>query len=192
MALWNQTTSEEGTEQPSVAPPAPTPQATAIPVMRESASKHPRESVFGPGVTIEGKIEGDSDVRIGGKFKGDIQIKGDLNIEKGASLTAKVNAANVTLGGELNGNVAASGQVKLLETGQLTGDLKANTLTVAAGSRMRGHVEFGWNTAEAAKFVNGQVRENDKIEPADKHRSRSAAANEAEQRKPDAKTPPMS
>ena len=203
MALWNQTTSSEGNEQPSVAAanpakpivaaatppqpsvaaPNPAPQATAIPVMREGFAKNMRESVFGPGVTIEGKIEGESDVRIGGKFKGDIQIKGDLTIEKGATLTAKVNAANVTLGGELNGNVAASGQVKLLETAQLTGDLKANTLTVAAGSRMRGHVEFGWTTADAGKFVNGQAREHDKIEPADKQRSRSAAPNEAEQRK---------
>lgn len=203
MALWNQTTSSEGNTQPnveaaspakpsvaaaspaqpSVASVAPTPQATAIPVMRESASKQLRESVFGPGVYIEGKIEGDSDVRIGGKFKGDIQIKGDVSIDKGASLTAKVNAANVTVGGELNGNVAASGQVKLLETAQLTGDLKANTLTVAAGSRMRGHVEFGWNSAEPAKFVNGQAREHEKIEPADKQRSRAAAATGAEQRK---------
>jgi cytoskeletal protein CcmA (bactofilin family) len=113
-------------------------------------------------VTIEGKIEGDADVRIAGKFKGDIQIKGDLSIEKGAHLTAKISAANVTLGGELNGNVVATGQVKLLESGQMTGDLKASTLTVAAGSRMRGHVEFGWSGAEVAKFVNGSAHENEK------------------------------
>ncbi len=69
--------------------------------------------VFGAGVTIEGRIEGDANVRIAGKFKGDIQIKGDLNLEKGARLTAKISAANVTLGGELEGNVIASGQVKL-------------------------------------------------------------------------------
>jgi cytoskeletal protein CcmA (bactofilin family) len=163
MALWNQTTAEENNEKPSVVPP-PTPaaQATAIPVPKESASRGNRESVFGAGVTIEGKIEGDSDVRIGGKFKGDIQIRGDLNIEKGAHLAAKINAANVTLGGELDGNVVASGQVRLTESGQMVGDLKASTLTVAAGSRMRGHVEFGWSAAESAKFVNGQAHDNDK------------------------------
>jgi cytoskeletal protein CcmA (bactofilin family) len=64
--------------------------------------------------------------------------------------------------GEVNGNIVSSGQVKLLETGQLTGDLKASTLTVAAGSRMRGNVEFGWSGAEVAKFVNGSARENEK------------------------------
>ena len=104
-----------------------------------------------------------SNVRIGGKFKGDIQIKGDLNIEKGAHLGAKIHAANVTIGGEVEGNVISTGQVKLLESGQLIGDLKANTLTVAAGSRMRGHVEFGWSASEAVKFISGRARD-DKVE----------------------------
>ncbi|HEX9788430.1 MAG TPA: polymer-forming cytoskeletal protein [Candidatus Binatia bacterium] len=179
MALWNQTTTPEGSgDKPSVAPvitpqatpiptmaspaSAPAPTSTAVPTAKEGSSKGGRESVFGSGVTIEGKIEGDADVRIAGKFKGDIQIKGDLSIEKGAHLTAKISAANVTLGGELNGNVVATGQVKLLESGQMTGDLKASTLTVAAGSRMRGHVEFGWSGAEVAKFVNGSAHENEK------------------------------
>jgi cytoskeletal protein CcmA (bactofilin family) len=131
-------------------------------VAKESLPKDRRESVFGPGVTIEGKIEGDADLRIAGKFKGDIQIKGDLNIEKGAHLTAKINAATVTVAGELEGNIVASSQVRLLESGQLTGDLKATTLTVAAGSRMRGHVEFGWSASDAAKFVNGRAQESEK------------------------------
>lgn len=163
MAIWNQTTSEENNDKPAVPPAAAAaPQATTIPVAKEGAAKGPRESVFGAGVTIEGKIEGDADIRIAGKFKGDIQIKGDLHVDKGARLAAKVSAANVTLGGELDGNVVATGQVRLMESGQMIGDLKASTLTVAAGSRMRGHVEFGWNPAEAAKFANGQVHENEK------------------------------
>src|SRR5262245_35965642 len=129
MALWNQTTSEENNEKP-VEKPA----VTAVPPMQvvatatASPTKERGESVFGAGGTIEGRIEGDANVRIAGKFKGDIQIKADLNLEKGARLTAKISAANVTLGGELEGNVIASGQVKLLESAQLIGDLKASTL----------------------------------------------------------------
>jgi cytoskeletal protein CcmA (bactofilin family) len=42
----------------------------------------------------------------------------------------------------------------LLESGQVIGDLKAKTLTVAAGSRMRGNVEVGWSESESAKVAN--------------------------------------
>jgi cytoskeletal protein CcmA (bactofilin family) len=160
MALWNPTTAEGSHEKPTAAP-AGAAQATAIPVAKEGASRGRRESVLGAGVTLEGKIEGDADVRIAGKVKGEIQIKGDLVVERSARLTAKVSAANVTLGGELDGNVVATGQVRLMESGQIIGDLKASTLTVAAGSRMRGHVDVGWNATETGRFLNGQAHDDD-------------------------------
>jgi cytoskeletal protein CcmA (bactofilin family) len=164
MAIWNQAAQDEHKENGRVdAPPIPQPHIVAAPApatgVKESASKDRRESVFGPGVTIEGKIEGDADLRIAGKFKGDIHIKGDLNVDKGAHLGAKINAANVIVAGEIEGNIVASSQVRLVESGQIIGDLKATTLTVAAGSRMRGHVEFGWSASEVAKFTNGRVQE---------------------------------
>jgi cytoskeletal protein CcmA (bactofilin family) len=150
MALWKETMDDRQNERPPEDPPRVSP----VPPRIESLSRNRHESVFGSGVAIEGKLEGDGDVRIGGKFKGDIHIKGELNIEKGARISAKINADNVTIGGEVEGNVAATAQVKLLESGQLVGDLKASTLTVAAGSRMRGNVEFGWTDSEAAKVAS--------------------------------------
>jgi cytoskeletal protein CcmA (bactofilin family) len=160
MALWNQPAQESGNDKPQTVVPVPIPPTVTTasatpspaPTPRESAPRERHESVFGPGVTIDGKLEGDANVRIAGKFKGDIQIKGDLTVEKGATVSAKVSAANVNLAGELNGNVTAGAQVKVLESAQVVGDLKAATLTVAAGARMRGHVEFGWSASEAAKF----------------------------------------
>jgi len=176
MALWNQPVQETGNDKsqnvspvtpvPPVTPPPPVTAAptSAAPAPRESSLKERNESVFGPGVSIDGKIEGDANVRIAGKFKGEINIKGDLSIEKGANVSAKVNAANITLAGEVNGDVTASAHVKFLESAQVVGDLKAATLTVASGSRMRGHVEFGWSASESANFVKDKKKEGDKFE----------------------------
>jgi cytoskeletal protein CcmA (bactofilin family) len=166
MALWNQPAQGEtaGKPQPekvSAEPPAVAP-VILVPPHKETAPRERRQSILGPGVTIEGKIEGNGDVLFGGKLKGDIQIKGDLKIEKGARVTAKINADVVIIGGEVEGNVTASSQVELLESAQLVGDLKASTLIVAAGSRMRGHVEFGWSDAESAKVTSIRVQETGK------------------------------
>ena len=188
MALWNPPAAEPVNDKPQAVPPTPNPSpipaqtvtpASTAPVTpaltpaaaptahREVAPRDRNESVFGAGVTIDGKIEGDANVRIGGKFKGEIVIKGDLTIEKGANVSAKVNATNVTLAGEINGNITATANVKLMESGQVVGDLKAATLTVASGARMRGHVEFGWSASEAAKF-NEKKSDKDKFEMAER------------------------
>jgi cytoskeletal protein CcmA (bactofilin family) len=126
--------------------PAPT-----TPVARPDTAMSRKESVIASDITIEGKIEGGGSVRIAGKFKGDVNVQGDLTIEAGAKLTGSVRADKVTIAGELEGNVEQASLVNLLDTGVVLGDLKAGSLTVAAGARVRGQAEFGWDDVKAAK-----------------------------------------
>mgnify|MGYP003397123881 CR=1 FL=1 len=108
-----------------------------------------KESLIAADVTIEGKIEGAGHVRIAGRFKGDVNVQGNVTIEQGAHVTGQIAAATVMVSGEVHGNIQASSRVELLETGVINGDVKAAVLTVAAGSRMRGNADFGW--PESAK-----------------------------------------
>jgi len=85
-------------------------------------------------------------VRIAGRFKGDGDVRGELMIESGAQVTSSIRADKAGIAGELIGNIEAASHVDLLQSGALTGDLKAATATVAAGSRMRGMADFGWET----------------------------------------------
>jgi cytoskeletal protein CcmA (bactofilin family) len=110
-----------------------------------------KESLIAADITIEGKIEGGGSVRISGKFKGDVSVEGDLTIELGAKLTGAVRADKVTVAGELEGNVEQASRIDVLATGVVVGDLKTPCLTVAAGARMRGQAEFGWDDAKRPK-----------------------------------------
>lgn len=164
MALWKEPTApqappltpkEPASREPSVAAVAPMSQDAARNRSRERTEA--RESVIAADLSIEGKIEGSGHVRIAGAFKGDVNVQGNLTIEAGARLTGQVRANTVTVGGELHGNIDAASRVELLETGLVAGDVKAASLTVAAGSRMRGQVEFGWEDKPAKSFTSGKV-----------------------------------
>jgi cytoskeletal protein CcmA (bactofilin family) len=173
MAIFNQQ-SPAKKDVPSFAnDPAPAPQAAPTPIRETPAvadfnptqAAPPRaavaepvakESLIAADLTIEGKIEGTGHVRIAGKFKGDVNVQGDLTIEKGAKLSGGVRAKKVTVAGELEGNIESASRVDLLESGALSGDLKAGSLTVAAGSRIRGHVECGWGDKDVQK-ANGKA-----------------------------------
>jgi cytoskeletal protein CcmA (bactofilin family) len=162
MALWK----EQTPAKPAGNAPVPTsaepvrlqPEAAAAPApaainpttpapapARAANVRQLSESLIASDLTIEGKIHGTGHVRIAGQFKGDVNVEGDLTIERGAKLTGGVRASKITIAGELEGNVESAQRVELLEGGILTGDLKAGAFTVAAGARMRGQVEFGWD-----------------------------------------------
>ena len=156
MALWKDTT--PGTPGQTPAPPAKDtfapverPASTNVASLNPDTTKRNRErpdmkeSVIASDLTIEGKIIGSGHVRIAGRFKGDVQVDGNLTIDTGATVDGQVRAQTVIVGGELKGNIENAKRVELLEGGVITGDVKAGSLTVAAGSRMRGQVEFGWD-----------------------------------------------
>jgi cytoskeletal protein CcmA (bactofilin family) len=162
MALW-----KEPGSTPSPSPVSGTPttvtelhKAGDTDAARRAGAARPAsvESVIAAELTIEGKISGSGDVRIAGRFKGDVQVDGNFRIDAGARLEGQVRAGVVVVGGELQGNIEAAKQVDVLSTGIIVGDVKAASITVAAGSRMRGHVEFGWEDKLGAVEFKGVPR----------------------------------
>jgi cytoskeletal protein CcmA (bactofilin family) len=109
------------------------------------------ESILAAGLTIEGKIECSGNIRVAGRFQGNVKVTGELTVEPGASINGEVAADTVFVGGEIQGHIVATSRVEFKESGVLIGDLKAGSLTVAAGSKMRGKVEFGWKEGEIAE-----------------------------------------
>ena len=158
MALWKDPSVKDATSAPGDAPaasaestarPAERPAPVGVPSPTPESARRPapagaaKESLIAADVAIEGKIEGAGHVRIAGRFKGDVNVQGNVTIEQGAHVTGQVNAATVMVSGEVEGNIVATARVELLETGVINGDVKAAVLTVAAGSRMRGSADFG-------------------------------------------------
>jgi cytoskeletal protein CcmA (bactofilin family) len=164
MALFTQQTRKdepfirpEGRAELPVEPePLPAPAQPVAPVPLRSVERHPptiatpkaSESVVAAGLAIEGKIEGTGNVRVAGRFKGNVSVKGEVTIEPGAAIDGEVKAETVFVGGEVRGQIISTSLIEFKESGTLVGDLKAGSLTVVAGSKMRGKVEFGWKEGE--------------------------------------------
>jgi len=165
MALWNDnkltpnaTPAVPDPSRGAASPAAPVTPAAAAPTNTNTAPIKERpamkESVISAGLSIEGKIVGSGHVRVAGKFKGDVQVDGNLHIDQGARLEGQVRASEVIVTGELQGNIENAKRVEVQQGGVITGDVKAGQLTVAAGARMRGAVEFGWEDTGAAKVAD--------------------------------------
>jgi cytoskeletal protein CcmA (bactofilin family) len=168
MALWKEPNASTSSTPPPLTPSGtPTSRETSMSATQPTnteALRRPqgaradlKESILASDLTIEGKIEGSGHVRIAGSFKGDVNVQGNLTIEAGARVTGQVRASTVIVAGELHGNIEGAARVEIQETGILVGDVKAGSLTVSAGSRMRGQVEFGWAEKSVSSLVTAKA-----------------------------------
>ena len=130
MSMWKETTTARLTPTPAPearetsrfdAPPKPelVPTPAAAPLPRADTGLPRKESLIAGDIAIEGKIEGGGSVRVAGKFKGDVNVQGDLTIEAGAKLTGSVRADNVTIAGELEGNIDEASHVDCRRGGRI-------------------------------------------------------------------------
>ncbi|MBW8809402.1 MAG: polymer-forming cytoskeletal protein [Lysobacter sp.] len=156
---------------PVAAAPAPTP--SPAPAQRQAEQPVIKESLIASDLTIEGKIHGSGHIRIAGRFKGDVQVDGDLTVELGAKLNGGVRARKVVIAGELEGNIEAAQRVELLESGVMIGDVKAGVVTVAAGARVRGQVEFGWEDSGKAVARNDGGKSDKSADKGDKNAAKT-------------------
>jgi len=117
MALWKDTNA--GTVPTSTSPgvaPAPAharePEKTNVASLSPEPARRPaqapapaqahrhdtKESFLSSDLTIEGKIVGSGHVRIAGRFKGDVQVDGNVSLDAGARLEGQVKAHVVSVG----------------------------------------------------------------------------------------------
>lgn len=174
MAIWKEQQSPR-TDAPASLGDAPraddvsiSPFANPTSTQMRTTTGTMKESIIAAELTIEGKVEGTGHIRMAGKFKGDVNVDGNLTIEPGAKVTGSVRARTVTIGGELEGNIDSASHVELQETGVLNGDLRAGSFVVASGSRMRGQVAFGWDDINANTRTTTTTTSSKKSEKLDR------------------------
>ena len=102
------------------------------------------------GTTINGKIEGASEVIVEGAVEGEIILDSTLVIAAEGKVTGDVRAASVRIGGRLQGNVQAVDRVELLTSGSIEGDVTAPRVAIAEGAFCKGRIEMNPDKASKA------------------------------------------
>ena len=105
---------------------------------------------IGQGVTIEGKIVSNQDIRIDGKVSGSIEVgQHELVLGAGAELKADVNARAVLIGGKVEGDVTATERIQIQTTGVLLGDVVTPRLIIQDGGLLRGKADVAGTRSKA-------------------------------------------
>jgi cytoskeletal protein CcmA (bactofilin family) len=95
-------------------------------------------TLLGKGSEFEGKLTFEGQVRIDGKFSGQVFTKDTLVIGEGARVNAEVNAGTVIVNGLVEGNIRATQLIELHNPARVKGNLEAPALSIDKGVMFEG------------------------------------------------------
>ncbi|CAM3379598.1 bactofilin BacM [Corallococcus sp. ZKHCc1 1396] len=99
-------------------------------------------TLLGKGSEFEGKLTFEGQVRIDGKFNGQIITKDVLVIGDGARVQAEIQAGTVIINGTVEGNVRAAQLIELKQPGRMKGNLETPSFTMDRGAILEGAVKM--------------------------------------------------
>ena len=121
-------------DQPRPAAPPPSP-------ARPPAPSSPAR--LGPSLQLEGKLSGDEDLLVDGRFRGEIHVpEHQVTIGGDGRVEGEVRASGIVVEGEVRGNLTASQQVLVRASGRVHGDIRAPRVALDQGCRFKGAIDM--------------------------------------------------
>ena len=99
-------------------------------------------TVIASNTRFTGKIKGEDTLRISGYFKGEIDCKRMVWVDKTGKIEGTVTARRVIIEGEINGNIESADHVELRSNGRMIGDINAVKISVAKGCLFDGQAKI--------------------------------------------------
>jgi cytoskeletal protein CcmA (bactofilin family) len=93
-------------------------------------------SVIGAGMTLEGGLSGDGDLRVDGVVRGDVRV-GRITISESGQIEGSVTADQVECDGRVVGSITAK-QIQLSSTAYVDGDITHEQLAMETGAFFQG------------------------------------------------------
>lgn len=81
-------------------------------------------------------------LRIEGRYEGEIDCQGTVFIGETAIVSARINAGNVTIAGQCEGEIVCETRFEILPTGRVAGSVAAATTVVHEGAFYQGEVRM--------------------------------------------------
>lgn len=107
-------------------------------ISKEEVAKESGQSYIGEGTTVEGKIICEGSLRVDGKIKGEIDIKGVLTVGEKGVIDSNIKAGEVVLMGTINGNVVTEKKLEIFNSGKLFGDVQTPKIAIEEGGVLEG------------------------------------------------------
>jgi cytoskeletal protein CcmA (bactofilin family) len=142
--MWKRSDEPQLPNAPTVADvPSPAGGATVATPGRSAARPAGGLARIGSSLACEGKLNGDEDLVVDGRFRGEIQVPAHMvTIGSDGKVEGEVLANAIVVEGEVRGNLVATEQVLVRASGKVHGDIRAPRVALDQGCRFKGAIDM--------------------------------------------------
>jgi cytoskeletal protein CcmA (bactofilin family) len=109
------------------------------------------------GTSIEGEVRSDSNIRIDGKVKGTIHVRGRHIVGASGLVEGNVNCQSSDIEGTVSGKITCQDLLSLKATAKLNGDIITKKLAIEPGAVFTGNCNMGGSVS---------MKESEPVRPA--------------------------
>ncbi|MFH1442155.1 MAG: polymer-forming cytoskeletal protein [Candidatus Omnitrophota bacterium] len=125
--------------------------------------KKQEEKILDVDASMQGSLSFKDPVnlRINGKFEGNMDVKGSLTVGQSAQIFADIIGDNVVVGGRVKGRITAKERLTLLPTAIVEGDVYPAKLNIAEGAILEGRCSMLreiLNSDELARYLEVDLK----------------------------------
>lgn len=118
------------------------------------------DTLIGTTANITGDISSDGNIRVDGRFNGDIISKKQVTIGESGVVVGNITAENVIILGRVNGNIKCDGLLEILPSGKLYGDFEVNCVSIEEGAIFKGKSIMRDKNEDKAEENDAQYEKN--------------------------------
>lgn len=109
-------------------------------------------NIISAGTEIKGSVKADTDIRIDGRFKGDLICKSRIIIGPSGQFEGNIKCTNAVIEGTFSGDLVVKELLEVKDNGKIGGNIHTNKLIVQAGAVFDVNCSMGSKQPETSKL----------------------------------------
>lgn len=97
-----------------------------------------------------------NDIRIEGRYEGEIECNGTLIVAESADVNARISAGNISVAGRLQGEIGCRGRFEILPRGHVEARVQAGTIVIHEGAQYDGELRMTRDESSQSAMHFGQ------------------------------------
>lgn len=107
-------------------------------MLRRSTQPKHSDTFIAHGTQLEGVIRCEANIRIDGKFTGELTCSGTITIGEHGEAHSTLTASHIIIAGSVVGDIHANGKLVIASTGQVSGNCLSEVLLIEEGGMLNG------------------------------------------------------